>query len=518
MSWALQALGLADDADERAIKRAYAARLKVTRPDDDPVGFQQLHETYQTALAWRRQQAAQALDAAAEADHEGDGRGRDGDWGHDAGLEVETARLPAALAIPPPQAPAPARDADRAAARRPLPAVPPEPIGHQAPTSHAQVHLDAPAIDIGQLQLRVLQQARVLEPEPLERWLLAQPELWSLEHKPRVGSALQWRILEQPPALSSYNYDVLAKFFDWDHALDAPDPFLVQQARQQMHRHWLLQPQGYGELSRELQRRGDANASVAAVRTMIGWLKPAPSEGAAFAAMLWPPRVRRVRRLLDLVGYAPTAGRPPAPLDRERAAGWYFASAKQAFNPVIALLGLARSGIVAAVILGLSLLLAMIDNNPAAGMSPVLRAGLYGAGAAIGGWIAWYGFTSLARWQARAESDRMLVRPAVQRFFIPAATLITAALLALGLEATARTLALVLLGLALWRWARRSGWTPQFRWGWVWGWLLIFGVKAAALAIGMLVMFPAFTLAATAIAWIADWFMQRPARAALRGR
>ncbi|UNE62675.1 hypothetical protein ACQR53_20055 [Xanthomonas oryzae] len=45
MSWALDALGLAADADERAIKRAYSARLKVTRPEDDPAGFQQLHET-----------------------------------------------------------------------------------------------------------------------------------------------------------------------------------------------------------------------------------------------------------------------------------------------------------------------------------------------------------------------------------------------------------------------------------------------------------------------------------------
>ncbi len=33
------ALGLDEDADERAVKRAYAQRLRSTRPDEDPEGF-----------------------------------------------------------------------------------------------------------------------------------------------------------------------------------------------------------------------------------------------------------------------------------------------------------------------------------------------------------------------------------------------------------------------------------------------------------------------------------------------
>lgn len=52
MHWALAFLGLPDDADARAVRRAYAARLRTTRPDEDAEGFQRLHQAYQQALEW----------------------------------------------------------------------------------------------------------------------------------------------------------------------------------------------------------------------------------------------------------------------------------------------------------------------------------------------------------------------------------------------------------------------------------------------------------------------------------
>lgn len=194
MSWAMESLGLAADADARAVKRAYAARLKTTRPDDDPVAFQQLHETYQAALAWCARASARADDA----------------WPRAGAAAIE--RAPALSAPPQPLS---STQQHRPPAATATPA-----IGNGAraerihdPALEAELHGWQDAFDPQACAARIVDAARTMPAAAFPAWLRALPELWAIEVHPEVGHAVLAHLCADPRELADAAYDALAAEF-----------------------------------------------------------------------------------------------------------------------------------------------------------------------------------------------------------------------------------------------------------------------------------------------------------------
>lgn len=214
MSWGLDWLELEPDADERAIKRAYAKRLRSTRPDEDPAGFQQLHEAYQAALDW----------AQYRAQWDAEDNGDDADGAH---------ALATADALPTVQEPLePLHDASASLhlpQERPAVDMPP---ADRAP-------LPVPALDVEQIARELVDKAAGTLPDVLSQWLQDHPSLWSLNEKPRIGEAVLHRLAWANSPVHENSFDALSACFGWNELGSSVDPLELDECRSRLQGLWL---------------------------------------------------------------------------------------------------------------------------------------------------------------------------------------------------------------------------------------------------------------------------------------
>lgn len=354
MNEGLEWLGLKADADERAVKRAYAQRLRVTRPDEDPIGFQQLHEAYQSALAWLKFR-----------DDFLPGAGTD---------EDEDAPLPP--------------DADRIAAEAP-PERPPQPA--------------QPALDESAFARTAIRKACRISPEEMSHWLLECPELWSYTDKAWLGDALLQRLYALRAPIHEDTFHVLATFFGWNDVSSGIDAFELEQCRARLHDLWLLRQDDVEDptVYREPLRNG-----------------PAPSEDDPRVARLRRPwNLLRALLSASLPGRAHDMGELLArlrlkegsrPLQARQLAFWKELNVRYRVNGPKVQLAAFRSVLLAAGFAGLMLMLGFADG---------FAGGRYGywkySGIALGGAVSILLLGSLSlpllgfvQWQVGEEHPR----------------------------------------------------------------------------------------------------------------
>lgn len=220
-------LGVSKDADEAQIKRAYAASLRLTRPDEDPVGFQQLNDAYRSCLEWARRRLTASADIDSDASNQN------------------------------PQLACDAHDNDEQAATS---------MRGTAFHSNAPTDRDAgldpePAFDHQQFLAELSHVARSQPAEQLERWLQEHPALYSLDRKrmlvPELVAQLRDRATPYLPQL-----DTVLRFFD----LDAVHPHSAELQRDIAELRAQSRARGLDfrklDFDRDPQRRGYTKVSI----------------------------------------------------------------------------------------------------------------------------------------------------------------------------------------------------------------------------------------------------------------
>lgn len=359
------------DADARAVKRAYAQRLKLTRPDDDPAGFQRLHDAYQRALAWcADREQGPAWQAAAENDAERAAR-TDTIAQPERPLSLEGSPLPADMLLV-------------------------DPAAKEHPSADAPPDFDA-------LLKLVVGHALRDAPADLAPWLRKQPVLWSLTTKPVIGNALLSTVHQSALPISPETFDVLASFFEWHQLGNGIDPLFMRRLRHVLYLSWMLRqpsPMVLGLFLRRSVAREFTDGRTERARKQL--TRPFSRLQAMWASLwpMWPTWLHRALHALESI-----PGRAPVPpLDPMQVRFWFDAGDRSRLSKTRLQVGAFRCAVIAALLF--ALFTATEGSN-----SPTLAAGI------------WQGMTmslALSVWIVGAWIVCLLVGPLFRWLVAPA--------------------------------------------------------------------------------------------------
>jgi len=514
MSWGHAALDLAEDADERAVKRAYAKRLRSTRPDDDPVGFQQLHEAYQAALSWA-QYRAQWQD---EDDDDGE-HGLSPVPASGVAQELQLDQAVASAAAPG-SATAPVEEVT-AAAHAPGAHDPVRPLddgdtrypaaAHAEPSAPERVAIPlqppaAPPVDPDVVARRIINEAQQSEPPAFERWLQLRPELWSLRDKPLIGDAVLAALMSREVPIHIGNFDLLSQCFQWNEVGSGLDPYDADACRLRLHRLWVLQPRNHAALGRFLHRDGvpldPEKARIRLDRLTRPWAR-----WQSLWSACWPDRVSAMRDTLARLDIH-DAGDAPPPLRREQVAFWLALADRSTLGSGRMQVALLRSALLAAIVMAVVPLLGMLINLaptrrsggfiPPLAMTEFVQIGLVAAAAVLALGAVLPALRAIAQWQV-GDEDPAVRWPHLKLWLIPLLA-ITALLVIHVADArvAGSALAWLTLGLSIRRWWHRAGYVFQFN-----GWLLL-GLWPFLKLGGLALMFGEIAVVGALLAWTVD--------------
>ncbi len=428
----LQRLGLGPDADERAIKRAYAAKLRITRPEEDPQGFQALNEAYQAALSWHRAREAGEFDHAFDDSGEPDADATD--TVPAVVIDTRTASsarevpapeaTPGTMSVPPPEtipAPTPVASADEATAND---------NGSES---------EGEPFDVERFFDDCFAAARDGDPRVIDRWLNAQPILWSLQHKATIGHWLLRAMHERTPPMPDRSFDRIAQFFGYHELHGGYDPLALQGLRARVNDAWRwtrqasqpppvarrVEPPDTGNDPETLRRRRETEAMLAVARQ-----HPHLARAESIASLLWlaldPWQAASIRCLLQTIGGdGMDMNALPPRIDRAQARFWRAVTDPARLSPWRLLVGVLRSavaalGIVAIVVAG-TLLLA---PGTLGGLDTLGDVFVSCFSAFTGIWLAYATLRAFLHWQSRPDPEalwhRMLHRMAVPALLLAA--------------------------------------------------------------------------------------------------